>query len=224
MDKQLLEADARPAVEQMLAARRKTAPPTVPQFDSRLCQELAAQQDLAQVAETMQEEQEVEEADSAAPATTGVSGELRDVGVSDEIWAELEQAKAEAKAEEECLRLEEEQRQHELAQKEVELKRQLEEELELLRQLEEEEEKRREAERRAKEAHEARIRAAELERERLRQEAEARRRQEQAIQERLRQISPCPMGFQWYKSGGGWRCGGGSHFVSDAQLNSQFTH
>ncbi|TDH66050.1 hypothetical protein CCR75_007122 [Bremia lactucae] len=49
------------------------------------------------------------------------------------------------------------------------------------------------------------------------------RRRVAAIQEKIRQICPCPAGFQWFKNGSGWRCGGGSHFVSDAQLNSQFT-
>lgn len=49
-------------------------------------------------------------------------------------------------------------------------------------------------------------------------------RQQQAIQEQLRAISPCPAGFQWYRISNGWRCGGGSHYVSDAQLNTQFTH
>ncbi|CAK0788469.1 unnamed protein product [Prorocentrum cordatum] len=86
-----------------------------------------------------------------------------------------------------------------------------------------EEEARQEALRRAREAHEARLRAAQ----RAREEAEARRREEerrrQAVQERLRQISPCPAGFTWYKSGGGWRCGGGSHFVSDAELGRSFS-
>ncbi|KAI9096945.1 hypothetical protein DFS34DRAFT_128949 [Phlyctochytrium arcticum] len=46
----------------------------------------------------------------------------------------------------------------------------------------------------------------------------------EAIQEKIRQICPCPMGYSWFKQGAGWRCGGGSHFVSDAQLKAQFTH
>ncbi|KAJ3408103.1 hypothetical protein HDV05_005146 [Chytridiales sp. JEL 0842] len=44
-----------------------------------------------------------------------------------------------------------------------------------------------------------------------------------AIQENIRKIMPCPMGFAWSKVGGGWRCAGGSHYVSDAQLAAQFT-
>jgi len=48
-------------------------------------------------------------------------------------------------------------------------------------------------------------------------------RKAQAIQEKIRQIVPCPMGFAWLKVGGGWRCAGGSHYVSDAQLMAQFS-
>ena len=81
------------------------------------------------------------------------------------------------------------------------------------------EHKRQEALRLAQEAYEAKLR----EQQRARQQAEEKHRQElrekQAIQEKLRRISPCPMGFQWSKVGGGWRCGGGSHFVSNAQLH-----
>ncbi|GMF43657.1 unnamed protein product [Phytophthora fragariaefolia] len=74
---------------------------------------------------------------------------------------------------------------------------------------------------RAKEAHAAHLDALRRARDQAKLEEEQRR--SQAIQEKIRQICPCPAGFNWYKSGGGWRCGGGSHFVSDAQLNSQFT-
>ncbi|POM59888.1 hypothetical protein PHPALM_31319, partial [Phytophthora palmivora] len=74
---------------------------------------------------------------------------------------------------------------------------------------------------RAKEAHAAHLDA--LKRARDQAKLEEERRRAKAIQEKIRRICPCPMGFNWYKCGGGWRCGGGSHFVSDAQLNSQFT-
>ncbi|ETP10987.1 hypothetical protein F441_13483 [Phytophthora nicotianae CJ01A1] len=85
---------------------------------------------------------------------------------------------------------------------------------------------------RAKEAHAAHLEALKRARDEATREEERRRAQEKleeerrhaaAIQEKIRQICPCPAGFNWYKSGSGWRCGGGSHFVSDAQLNSQFT-
>ncbi|KAG6592608.1 stage v sporulation protein k [Phytophthora cinnamomi] len=73
----------------------------------------------------------------------------------------------------------------------------------------------------AKEAHAAHL--DELRRARDQAKLEEERRRAQAIQEKIRRICPCPAGFNWYKSGGGWRCGGGSHFVSEAQLNNQFT-
>ncbi|KAE8963656.1 hypothetical protein PR001_g29301 [Phytophthora rubi] len=74
---------------------------------------------------------------------------------------------------------------------------------------------------RAKEAHAAHL--DELKRARDQAKLEEERRRAEAIQEKIRRICPCPAGFNWYKSGGGWRCGGGSHYVSDVQLNSQFT-
>ena len=40
-------------------------------------------------------------------------------------------------------------------------------------------------------------------------------RDEARIMERLRTMGPCPQGFAWFRSGNGWRCGGGSHFVYD---------
>ncbi|KAJ1555714.1 hypothetical protein HK405_014184 [Cladochytrium tenue] len=43
------------------------------------------------------------------------------------------------------------------------------------------------------------------------------------MKERLGKIMKCPAGYKWYQCGGGWRCGGGSHYVSNAQLESQFT-
>lgn len=39
-------------------------------------------------------------------------------------------------------------------------------------------------------------------------------------QERVQAIGKCPMGFTWHKEGGGWRCGGGSHFVSDMDIQN----
>ena len=85
-----------------------------------------------------------------------------------------------------------------------------------------------EALRRAQEAHEAAVREREVAEIRRREaaaerlQAEARKRQ--VVQEKLRQLSPCPAGFQWTQMNGGWRCGGGSHFVSDAELNRSFMH
>uniref|UniRef100_A0A7S2JRL8 AAA+ ATPase domain-containing protein n=2 Tax=Leptocylindrus danicus TaxID=163516 RepID=A0A7S2JRL8_9STRA len=148
----------------------------------------------------------------------------RDDGVSDEDWAELEKAKAkEAFLRAQCEEFERIQREKEQA--EVQARMDFERKLdEIKRQLEAE--KRAEALRKAHEAEERRKEAERLDKQRREREEQKRQemiRQAERIKEKLRQISPCPAGFQWYKCGGGWRCGGGSHFVSDAQLNTQFT-
>jgi hypothetical protein len=69
-----------------------------------------------------------------------------------------------------------------------------------------------ELERRAREAA-----LAELERKR--REVEEERRKEAAAQTKLRRMGVCPAGFRWIKQAGGYRCGGGSHWVSDAELS-----
>eukprot|EP01035_Chromulina_nebulosa_P018635 gene18635-24374_t len=37
--------------------------------------------------------------------------------------------------------------------------------------------------------------------------------------EKLNHLSLCPMGYSWHRHSTGWLCAGGSHFVSDDQLN-----
>ena len=41
---------------------------------------------------------------------------------------------------------------------------------------------------------------------------------EASLQKKLRNLGVCEVGFHWVKVDGGWRCEGGSHFVSDDQL------
>jgi len=60
---------------------------------------------------------------------------------------------------------------------------------------------------------------------RLQEEArleELRRKQEEyrRLQEALQRCRACPQGFAWHRSSGGWRCNGGSHFMTDEQLRS----
>jgi hypothetical protein len=34
----------------------------------------------------------------------------------------------------------------------------------------------------------------------------------------LRELGICPMGYRWYKEGGGYRCSAGGHWVGNGQL------
>ena len=49
-------------------------------------------------------------------------------------------------------------------------------------------------------------------------EEERRRKQEEEMRNKLETMGLCPMGYQWIKQTGGYRCAGGSHFVDDVQL------
>ncbi|PBK99914.1 P-loop containing nucleoside triphosphate hydrolase protein [Armillaria gallica] len=61
------------------------------------------------------------------------------------------------------------------------------------------------------ERHEAELRA--------RREAEEKaRKEDQMAQAKLRQVGVCVAGYRWIKQGGGYRCAGGSHFVSNSEL------
>lgn len=44
---------------------------------------------------------------------------------------------------------------------------------------------------------------------------------EVASQAALRRMGVCPAGFQWNRVGGGWRCSGGSHFVSGSEVAAE---
>ncbi|KAF2429946.1 P-loop containing nucleoside triphosphate hydrolase protein [Tothia fuscella] len=57
---------------------------------------------------------------------------------------------------------------------------------------------------------------AELESQRKAMEEE--RRKEAKAQQQLRTLGICPMGFKWIKQNSGYRCSGGSHFVTDSEL------
>ncbi|KAF2205315.1 P-loop containing nucleoside triphosphate hydrolase protein [Delitschia confertaspora ATCC 74209] len=68
-----------------------------------------------------------------------------------------------------------------------------------------------ELERRKREAQ-----LAELERER--KEKERKKQMDMVAQQKLRTLGVCVQGYQWVKQAHGYRCAGGAHFVSDAQL------
>ncbi|KAG0697526.1 P-loop containing nucleoside triphosphate hydrolase protein [Suillus ampliporus] len=50
------------------------------------------------------------------------------------------------------------------------------------------------------------------------QEEERRKREEARAQQKLQQMGVCCAGFQWIKQSEGYRCAGGSHYISNAQL------
>ena len=125
-----------------------------------------------------------------------IQDEGRDPGVSDAVWSELQMEKqAEEEYIEKCLAEEAERKRIE-AEIEAQLR----------------------AKQLAKEAYEKKMR--ELQRQRELEAEKARQREK--IKQKLRAIGNCPAGFVWYKCGGGWRCEGGSHYVSDAELNKSF--
>lgn len=100
---------------------------------------------------------------------------IRDAGVSDEIWEQLQRDK----------------------QQEQEREREYQD---LLK-----------AQKEAREADRARIIQKLL-------EEEERRKKEAEARKKLKTMGLCPAGYDWIRQAGGYRCAGGSHFMSDAAL------
>ena len=46
------------------------------------------------------------------------------------------------------------------------------------------------------------------------------KRQEEAVMHKLKMIGKCCMGYNWIKEGGGYRCAGGGHFVSNSMIKA----
>ena len=163
----------------------------------------------------------------------------RDLGVSDEAWARLQLDKQATAAREKHY--------HELLARQAELEaeyaRKQEEDEQMLRQEQQKQEGLQRRRAATEEAEATRLAAEEdeakrrLEQERMRRESERRRREEElallererkaaeeerrkeaAAQRKLRTLGVCVAGFRWIKQAGGYRCAGGSHYVSDAQL------
>ena len=150
----------------------------------------------------------------------------RDDGVSDAVWSELQRAKA-ALAEEEK-RVKEEIAANERAAREAAELEQVErlkrEALELSLAREKDRAKQEEL-KRQREAQRLKEVAAQRQREQLeaalkaRREAEEKaRKQEAQVQAKLREMGVCVAGFRWINQGSGYRCAGGSHFISNGQL------
>ncbi|KAK3117363.1 hypothetical protein LTR53_001353 [Teratosphaeriaceae sp. CCFEE 6253] len=110
---------------------------------------------------------------------------MRDAGVSDEIWNQLQLDKLrEEEDAREAIRLQEE---------EARLKAWLEKCADAKRQRE----------------------LAELERKR--KEMEEKQKRKAMMQQKLMRSGRCPVGYQWIQQASGYRCAGGSHYLSDAQ-------
>ena len=169
----------------------------------------------------------VSEAEVGKNVVDSNSVAIRDEGVSDEIWDALQEAEKRERERMEELHREEVAYQQFLvaqAKEEMEAQRRLEDEKERIRrELEQREQER--ALREALEAEQIRKQEAELKRkqmEKARQRREEEIRKKEEMQKRLQTIRPCPMGFSWTQIGSGWRCSGGSHYVSDAELKKRF--
>ena len=49
-------------------------------------------------------------------------------------------------------------------------------------------------------------------------EEEAKRKWEEEAKKKLKALGVCPMGYNWIRQAAGWRCAGGSHWMSKDQL------
>ncbi len=44
--------------------------------------------------------------------------------------------------------------------------------------------------------------------------------EEKRIQAKIKRMGKCPMDFEWIKVDGGYQCAGGSHFLSEAEIQN----
>ena len=148
----------------------------------------------------------------------------RDAGVTDAVWNQLQADRLAMEQHQKRIQEDEKKRERELKALEAleaERKR-LQEELAAKKAKDEAEmralmRKREEARIAAQNARIARERA-EAEAERRRQEERRKAQEEAKAQEKLRHMGVCCAGFRWIKQSDGYRCAGGSHFVSNLQL------
>lgn len=168
---------------------------------------------------------------SPKPETPTPLAHGRDDGVSDATWNELQfdRLKADALAKDQAAEIgrmnaaiskqtasyvAQEAKRKRLEKEYEEMRSKVmkdEEEKERLR-LEYEAEKKRQEEIRQEEERKIR------EYEEAKRKIEEARKQEAAIQKKIADMGLCVAGFRWIKQAGGYRCGGGSHFLSDSQL------
>lgn len=154
------------------------------------------------------------EEQQAPPAT--LTEPPRDAGVSEQIWQRLQ---ADAESQKRAAKLAETMLTSSQRQQ-AQLAQEAEEAIKIAAELEaqaliDDEARRRHEEMRLK-ALEAR-RKADEEAEKHRQILLERQREVKA-QQKLREMGVCPVGFQWIKQSGGYRCAGGSHFVGIGEI------
>lgn len=164
------------------------------------------------------------EEESETPKVSELLQRTRDAGVSDAVWQQLQKDEMEAalqlqRAAQQIQEQEEAQRLAEEAAEEAEKAAAALREIQAKNEAEARELLRLREEARVREM-EARAERERIKREleKRRQEQEEKRKREALAQSRLRQMGVCVQGFQWIKQGGGYRCAGGSHWVSDAQI------
>ncbi|KAI9375598.1 hypothetical protein BJX61DRAFT_539614 [Aspergillus egyptiacus] len=133
----------------------------------------------------------------------------RDDGVSDTTWEELQRDLQAAKRQEEAYKA--------LLDDERAAQKVLEEVPDVpIDDSDPEDEAKRQHEQRRIQELERRAKLDELQKKR---EAEEKARlRERKVQQKLRKMGVCCMGYQWIKQASGYRCAGGSHYVSNEQL------
>jgi ATPase family associated with various cellular activities (AAA) len=220
--------DAVTCIETMLADRRErcTNAPTNSHpnsfSDMRLMPNTAEPPSLPTVATTQTIKSLIPEAKNEVTPEQQSDG--RDVGVTDEVWRQLqadkeEEERASIRSIEELQFLEQELQD---AVKQEEDDKALAKKLAKInaKNTAEEDELRRKREEMRLREYEARA-----ERERIaaaleakRQEEARQKQQEAKAQAALRKMGVCVAGFRWIKQVGGYRCAGGVHFVQNAEL------
>lgn len=58
---------------------------------------------------------------------------------------------------------------------------------------------------------------------RLKEEFEMNKNAERAAQAAIRRLGVCVQGFKWIRNGSGWRCAGGTHFLSDGEVTKEIS-
>ncbi|KAK5727064.1 hypothetical protein LTR15_002956 [Elasticomyces elasticus] len=173
----------------MLARPRDKQAPNIKPATATV-QQIETEQELEQHAGAQEAGPELQEKpdEDGDDAHRGGRVAIRDAGVSDAVWNQLqEDRRKEEEEKREAVRLE---------QEEARLKKWLKDCADAKRQRELEEI----------------VRKRKALEEKLKQEAQ--------MKEKLMQMGRCPVGYQWIKQGGGWRCAGGSHYMSEGEAQA----